>query len=173
MSAVTFTNVENTQFTVNWSALSDASAGYSTITAYKLYKTNNSGTIESLLYTGTDNSFDYSGLTGGTTYYFVVTATNLYGTSANSSVGSQVASQVPDQMASPGIAVTGTNIVFTLTAPSSNNAAIDYYEVYFLKTDNTFVEVTGCIDPTTTSCTVAMADAVSATSKSANDIIAV
>lgn len=76
-------------------------------------------------------------------------------------------------MSIPTVAQSGTNIVITMPSVSANNEAIDYYEVYFEKSDSSFTEVTGCLDPTTLTCTVTMANAVAATGKTADQLIVV
>jgi len=76
-------------------------------------------------------------------------------------------------MSIPTVTTSGTNIVVAMTAVAANNEAIDYYEVYFLKSDGTYTEVTGCLDPTSLTCTVSQANAVSATSKTADQVVVV
>lgn len=172
MAAVTFSAISSNELTIDWVALSGASSGYSAITAYKLYSTDSSGNSEVLIYSGLDLTFDYT-VTGGVTYYFEITATNLYGTGSASALATQKAAQVPDQMSIATVANSGTDIVITMPAVSDNDEVIDYYEVYFEKSDSSFTEVTGCLDPTALTCTVTMANAVSATSKTADELIVV
>lgn len=77
-------------------------------------------------------------------------------------------------MGIPTVAVSGTDITVTYSAPNANNAAIDYYEVYFEHSDgSTYSEITGCADPTGTSCTVTMDNARSTTGYSIDDLIVV
>ena len=70
----------NGQVTISWSAVSDA-------TLYNIYWSTTSGVTKTTgtKLTGAASPYTHSGLTNGTTYYYVVTATNSYGESNESS----------------------------------------------------------------------------------------
>lgn len=69
----------NAQATLTWTASTGA-------TSYNVLRSTTSGGSYSNVATGvTTTSFSNTGLTNGTTYYYVVTATNSVGTSGNSS----------------------------------------------------------------------------------------
>ena len=67
----------NAQVTLAWTAVPTASS-------YKIYRSTTSGSGYALLGTTTATSGTDTGLTNGTTYYYVVTAVNASGESANS-----------------------------------------------------------------------------------------
>jgi len=60
MAAVTFSAVSNDELTINWVALSGATAGYSSATSYKLYSTDSSGASEAQIYSGLLTTFDFT-----------------------------------------------------------------------------------------------------------------
>ena len=70
-----------------------------------------------------------TGLTGGTTYQFRITATNAYGTGSVSSILSVVAAQAPDTPSAPTTSISGIYVKIAWTAPTNNNAAIDAYKI--------------------------------------------
>jgi hypothetical protein len=80
---------------ITWSSVSGA-------TGYKIYKSTTSGSYGSALATvgGSVYSYDATGLTNGTTYYFVVKASNAGGDSVNS-----IEASATPQVGSPGAPV--------------------------------------------------------------------
>ncbi len=124
----------SSQIVVDWTSLTtDTDIGYSAITSYALLWDKGSSTWEYL--TGhTSNSTDLtfnvsSGLTPGGTYQFMVSAKNIYGYGANSTVLSTTASGVPGQPAPVTTANSGTNVRITWAPPAINNNAITNYHI--------------------------------------------
>jgi hypothetical protein len=76
------TNTSGTQINLAWNASVSASG-------YNLKRSTTSGGSYTTIATNLPYlNYSDTGLTGGTTYYYVVTATNIYGESANSSEAS-------------------------------------------------------------------------------------
>ena len=80
----------NGQTTVSWSSVSGA-------TSYNIYWSTTSGVTKTTgtKLTGATSSYLHSGLTNGTTYYYVVTAVNSYGESSESSQVSAIPTLSP------------------------------------------------------------------------------
>ena len=68
------------QVSISWTSVSDA-------TSYNIYWSTTSGVTKTTgtKLTGVTNPYDHTGLTNGTTYYYVVTAVSSYGESSESS----------------------------------------------------------------------------------------
>ena len=83
----------SSQITVSWSSVTGA-------TSYKIYRsTSSSGTYSEVATGQTGTSYDNTGLSASTTYYYKVAAVNASGTSAQSSAAS--ATTQPAQPAAP------------------------------------------------------------------------
>lgn len=80
----------NAQVTVSWGAVSGA-------TSYNVYWATSSGVLKSTgtKITGASNPHTHTGLTNGTTYYYMVTAANAAGESVESSEASATPVLVP------------------------------------------------------------------------------
>jgi len=111
----------NGQVALSWTAPSDN--GGSAITGYTV---TINGTPTPIV--GTATTYTVTGLTNGTTYTFVVAATNTNGTGANSNSVSATPGTVPD--APTGLTATAGNgqVVLSWTAPASDggNPITDY-----------------------------------------------
>ena len=105
----------DTQTSLNWTASSGA-------TSYHVKRSTTSGGPYTLVSSPTSTAFTDTGLTDGTKYYYVVSAANSVGESANSSeVNATPASPAP---ATPtGLAATPGNAQVTLAWTASTNAA--------------------------------------------------
>jgi hypothetical protein len=79
--------VSKTETTINlsWTALTSPANGNSPVTSYNIYWDNASGTVNINLASGTFTSYTVTGLTGGLTYLFMVSAQNIYGAGSFSS----------------------------------------------------------------------------------------
>ena len=160
---------------ITWTALTGDATGQSPITAYNLYWNAGTGTDPSTLVTsGLITSYQFTNFEGGKTYYFKLTATNIYGTGAASSSVSVVAIDVPGKMSIPTVANSGTSVVVTYTAPTTHSSAITDYDVQFLKSDGTTDTLT-CDESSATSltCTVLTANVMTLTSKAVDTVIRV
>jgi subtilisin-like proprotein convertase family protein len=118
----------NAEVVLNWTA--PTNDGGAVITSYNVYKGTSSGG-ESFQASANATSYTATGLTNGTTYYFVVTAVN----GAGESLVSNEASATPATLPGPptGLsAVAGNGQVFlTWAAPgSSGGSAATSYNIY-------------------------------------------
>ena len=105
----------DTQTSLNWTASSGA-------TSYHVKRSTTSGGPYTLVSSPTATAFTDTGLTDGTKYYYVVSAANSVGESANSSeVNATPASPAP--AAPTGLAATPGNAQVTLAWTASTNAA--------------------------------------------------
>lgn len=64
-----------------------------------------------------------SGITVNTTYVFSIAAQNIYGVGPNSTNSSIVAQSIPPKLNPVVVSQSSTNIVFTWTAPASDNGS--------------------------------------------------
>ena len=69
-TGLTATTITTTQINLSWTAASGS------VTGYKLYRGTTSGGENTLLYNSTGTSFNDTGLTAGTSYYYTVEAVN-------------------------------------------------------------------------------------------------
>ena len=109
----------NAQVALSWATASGASS-------YNLKSATNNGGPYLILSNVTTTNYTNTGLINGTTYYYVVTATNMAGESA----ASLPASAMPQAQPPLIISATGTNFVFSwpvasagFTLQSSTNLA--------------------------------------------------
>lgn len=113
----------NAQVTLTWNAVSGA-------TSYKVKRATTSGGPYTTVATPTSASTVNSGLNNGTTYYYVVSAVNAGGESANSSQVSAtpIAPALPDLIVtaitwSPASPVTGQAVTFSATIKNQGTVA--------------------------------------------------
>jgi fibronectin type 3 domain-containing protein len=106
----------NAQVNLTWSAASGAS-GY-----YVKRSTRSGGPYTQIATPGTANYTD-SGLTNGTKYFYVVSAYNSYGQSANSSEINATPTSPPPPAAPTGLTATAGNSQVALTWSASTGAA--------------------------------------------------
>ncbi len=143
----------NTEVTVSWTAPSDT--GGADITDYTVYwGTEATVTVApdtNKKSTGTaDTSLTITGLTNGTMYYFIVTATNSAGESvATTAVSATPATVAPDAPTDVATSPGNTEVTVSWTAPSDTGGAdITDYTVYWdteaaVTTDTTTKKSTG------------------------------
>ena len=80
MGPISVVSKTETMVSLQWSTITGIATGNSDITAYKLYWDDNSGTPDILLtYGALKTSYIVYGTTGGLSYIFRVTASNIYG----------------------------------------------------------------------------------------------
>ena len=125
---------------LNWAAPSPNGAA---ISGYTLQSDGGSGGVTfTTIYTGTALTFNATGLTGGMTYQFRVSATNGVGTSSYSTVLSvQTLGGVPTAPQPPVVTASSTtSITVQWAAPNSNGGLITSYQ---LRRDGTTILYTG------------------------------
>lgn len=106
----------DTFINVTWAALTDPSTGNSPITSYSLYWNAGSGTTPSTLVTDSlITAYQFTAITGGSTYYFAVIANNIYGAGTVSSSVSVTAIDIPGKMSIPTVSNSGLQVVVTFT----------------------------------------------------------
>jgi hypothetical protein len=163
-------NTDDTQLHITWQALTGDDAGQEAITMYEVQWDDGTGgdswvplVIEvtgAFTYTFTADSSHNIG--SGVVYQLQYRATNLHGTGEWSAIASITASTVPAQLAAATTANSGTDVVVTWPATSSERgAAVAEYRVKFKRSDGVLAEVSECDGSTAASladrtCTVPM-----------------
>ena len=132
---------------LSWTALSAgvATGGSSvSIDNYELQYDNALGGTTNFITLNTAPSTTYTalGLTGGLTYQFRVAAINIFGEGSFSPVLSVVTAQPPETPAAPTVTQTSVYVKIAWTAPVSNNAAIDKYQILIGTSTTTYIEDT-------------------------------
>ncbi|HXW78606.1 MAG TPA: fibronectin type III domain-containing protein, partial [Acidimicrobiales bacterium] len=118
----------NSEVVLNWSV--PANDGGSAITSYNIYRGTSSGG-ESLLTSSTGTSHTATGLTNGTTYYFVVTAVNGAGESLVSNEVSATPATVPGAPTGVSAAAGNGQVFLMWAAPaSSGGSPVSAYNIY-------------------------------------------
>jgi hypothetical protein len=108
----------NAQVALSWTASSGA-------TAYNVKRSTASGGPYSLIGGGSSTSFSSTGLTNGVSYYFVVSATNSAGESANSNQVSATPAAPPTSTGDLFVATNGTDSnPGTIEQPTTLSSAI-------------------------------------------------
>lgn len=155
-----------TEITLVWSELSGPATGNSLITAYTLYWDDNSGSVDSMLISDLVTTYHVQGTTGGLTYKFSVTASNIYGEGESSDVLEQLASDVPNQLAIVQTSIVDTDFVISWSAPFDNYEAILEYDIIILSASGAYIhsedECDGQ-DPSVTECKIDMHKVISLT----------
>ena len=117
-------NPGNGQVSLAWNASSGA-------LSYNVYWSTSSGvtTANGTKVTGVTSPYLHTGLTNGTTYYYIVTAVNTYGESGASNQASATPTSAPTPPAPPtNLAAVAGNAQVSLTWTASSGA--NYYDVY-------------------------------------------
>lgn len=146
---------DDTQVQIVWYALTGDAAGQDAVTLYEVYwdaGTTDAGTgvAWALLIAESTGSFTFtrtitSGITAGRAYKFYYRASNQHGTGASSAVSTITASAVPAQLGAPTTAHSGTDVVTTWPATTSDRgAAVTAYRVKFKRNDGVFAELASC-----------------------------
>jgi len=110
----------NTQVGLTWGIPSN---GGSAITQYNIYNS----TDNTLLSTTTDTTKIFTGLTNGTSYSYYLTAKNVAGESASSTIVSATPATVPDAPTINSVTVTVRKAAIDFTIPNSNGSNITSY----------------------------------------------
>ena len=135
----------NAQVTISWTAVSGA-------TSYNLYWSTTSGVTKTsgTKITGVTSPYTQTGLTNGTTYYYVVTAVTAGGESAASNQASATP-QVPAPSAPTGVSAISGNAQVTVswTAVSGATSYNLYWSTTSGVTPSTGTKITGVASPYT------------------------
>ena len=144
------------QVALSWTAPTDS--GGSPITGYKIFRTTTAGSYgPTPIATVTGTSYTNTGLTNGTTYYYIVKATNSIGDSPASNEASATPNVVVSKPSAP-TSVTATpgngQVVVNWAAPASNGGgAISSYTVYRSLSSSSGYAVVGTTTGSATSFT--------------------
>jgi hypothetical protein len=107
----------NAQVMLSWTASAGA-------TSYNVKRSTTNGSGYQTVNSPTTNSYTNTGLTNGTTYYYVVTAVNTAGESGNSNQASATPAAAPQPPSAPtGLTATGGNSQVSLAWNASGGAA--------------------------------------------------
>jgi fibronectin type 3 domain-containing protein len=110
----------NAQIMLSWTASAGA-------TSYNVKRSTTNGSGYQTVSSPTTNSYTNTGLTNGTTYYYVVTAVNTVGESGNSNQASATPAAAPQPPSAPtGLTATGGNAQVSL-AWSASTGATSYH----------------------------------------------
>jgi hypothetical protein len=159
MNAPTFVleSSSATTITLSWTAATGTDAGGANvaITDYVLEWDAGSGTWATHGTTST-TSVASTGLAGGVTYAYRVAARNKYGAGSYSAETSVLAAEAPD---TPDPVTTEDATIYVKiawTAPSSNHATIDAYQVLIADSTGAFVEDTTSCDGSSSTVVAAL-----------------
>ncbi len=134
----------NGQISISWTSVSGA-------ISYNIYWSTTSGVTKStgVNITNATSGYTHTGLTNGTTYYYVVTAVNSYGESNESSEASATPSATDNAPSAPSVTATGENGQISISWDSVSGAAS--YNIYWSTTSGvtktTGTKITGAISP--------------------------
>ena len=150
--------------TLSWDPLpDDAAKGYSPVTDYKITYSGATNTEKTITVTDqTAISYTIANLTpAGETLTFTIKAVNIHGDGAGDTITHVLSGSAPTTLTAPTVTQSGTDVIFTWSAPSDNNGAeVTAYTLYiFDKTTTNYVDHTSkCTSYTTldTTCTVPM-----------------
>jgi len=109
--------VGNAQAVLNWAALDGADA-------YNIYRSTTNGGPYAAIANPTTNNYTDSGLQNGTTYYYVIASTNVFGASTNSaqvSVTPSIGPLITAASASPNPVFPGNPVAITATVTPRAN----------------------------------------------------
>ena len=105
--------------------------GGASITGYKVYRSTSSGAEVGYVTIGNVTSFTNTGLTGGTTYFYKVSAVNTLGTSLLSNEASATPPTVPSAPQNLQATAGPLTVALTWDAPSTNGGSpITGYKIY-------------------------------------------
>lgn len=110
--------------------------GGAPVTSWNVRYNNNGSSLYDSLATGLPvKSYTAANLSPGTTYYFVVTSTNSFGTSADSAVFTSLSAWVPFKPAKPTTDVVNDKVSITWTAPFANGSPLQRYSLLIKQSD--------------------------------------
>ncbi|HEX7171117.1 MAG TPA: S8 family serine peptidase [Candidatus Limnocylindria bacterium] len=119
---------------LNWTAPTDD--GGASVTNYQVFRGTSSGNLALVATLGNVLTWNNTGLTNGTTYWFQVAAVNSAGVGARSNEVSATPATTPSPPRSLTVVRAGGGLRLTWLAPTSNGgAAITNYRIY--RTDET------------------------------------
>jgi hypothetical protein len=149
------------QIEVVWTALTGDATGGSPVDSYHLQWDAGSGAgggwydlqggPDSASYSLLSSHIVSTGVTAGSSYRFRVMAHNAHGWSAPSAIATLVAASTPGVPGTPVTTIENIYVKIAWTAPPSNSADIDGYDVYVARQDGTFNKETTYCDGFTSS----------------------
>lgn len=131
MGPLTVVEKNEVEVTLSWSQLTGSNTGDKEILAYNLYWDDNTGTPNIKLQSDLTTEYILTGMTGGLTYKFVITAQNIYGEGPESDELVLLASHVPDLIDIVSTSISGTQVIIDWTEPSDSYEPILEYDVIF------------------------------------------
>jgi hypothetical protein len=137
------------QIQVDWLAATGAGlpTGNSAILSYELLWDNGDTTATTfvLLRDALATTYTVVGVTEGSSYRFTVRAVNIYGAGPDSAAATIRASDVPSPMAAVTTTRDGLDLTASFTAPATNGAAIEEYEILLWSPkDSAYLEHPNC-----------------------------
>lgn len=143
--------------------------GGAPVTSYNIRYNSDGSSVYAPLVAGLlVKSYTASNLTPGVTYNFVVTSTNVFGTSLDSSVFSSLCAWVPFKPDPPTTNVIGNRLQIIWTAPFDNGSQLTKYMILIKQADGGFSQyLTSCDGAsettfTTTACSLPLSALTSA-----------
>ena len=114
---------------ISWTA--PASDGGAAVSGYKLYRGTTAGGETLLKTLGNVTSYTDSAIANGTTYFYVVSATNAVGEGARSNeLSARADTSAPSTPGAPKLVVAGTSQLALDWSPSTDNVGVTGYRLY-------------------------------------------
>jgi len=149
--------------TVSWDALEASLTGTNVITGYEIHYGKESEAFVPRVFSASDTSYTFTGLTTGVNYQYKVRAISSCGNGCFSEVTTDTTKTCPEVMAAPTVNLNASNEVEVswVDPSSSGDGAIDEYLIKFVNYNGELVELDECDGEDSTvitnkSCTLSM-----------------